>query len=263
MGQELVTQSFALAGALDKAGNIHKLDGGRGEFGRLEQMSQFFQPGIRDRDDAGVRIDGGKGITSYFRFTGGQGIEDGGLADVGQSDKAAAGGQIFFLPVPCSLFYHAVWLTPNTGDSGAAEGAFAFLELHFTYHIAPAGDDELTAVMAIGIFRGVFRDVTQIDILQTGFEGNFPGFFQGAHRGRIVLLHFVERVKSGKMQWRQGAQFIPDPGTHFFQIFGIVVELGDHQIDDLEVDTLLPKNFQTFLGPKLGLRPPFPYKNYR
>jgi len=56
-------------------------------------------------------------------------------------------------------------MTLNTGDGGAAEGTFAFLELHFTYPIAPAGNDELATIMAIRILPWIFGDIVQIDIL--------------------------------------------------------------------------------------------------
>ena len=45
MGQKLVAQPLALAGALDEPGDVHEFHGGGGELGGLEQLSQGFQTG--------------------------------------------------------------------------------------------------------------------------------------------------------------------------------------------------------------------------
>ena len=37
-----------------------------------------------------------------------------------------------------------------------------------------------------------------------------------------------------------------DPSAHFFQIFGVVVELGDHQVHNFQMHALFAENFQGF-----------------
>jgi hypothetical protein len=47
VGQELVAQALALARALDDAGDVDEVDGGRDGLGRPEQLRQLRQPGVR------------------------------------------------------------------------------------------------------------------------------------------------------------------------------------------------------------------------
>ena len=47
VGQELVAQSLALAGALHQTGDVHKFDGGRGHFLGMIHLRQHVQPLVR------------------------------------------------------------------------------------------------------------------------------------------------------------------------------------------------------------------------
>ena len=55
---------------------------------RLEQRGQAVQARVGHGDDAHVRLDGRERIVRRRRVAGGQRVEDGGFADVGQADDA-------------------------------------------------------------------------------------------------------------------------------------------------------------------------------
>ena len=56
-----------------------------------ELAESACEPGVGHGDDADVRIDGAEGIVGRLRLAGaGDGVEEGGLADVGQSDDSGA-----------------------------------------------------------------------------------------------------------------------------------------------------------------------------
>ena len=87
MAQELVSQTSALAGTFDQTGDIHKLHNGGGLFVCLPDLGQFVQPGIRNRNNAGVRLNGAERIVGCLSILGaGQRIEQSGFANIGQTD---------------------------------------------------------------------------------------------------------------------------------------------------------------------------------
>ena len=87
MAKELVAKAGALTCALHKTGNVHELHDGGSLFAGLPDFSQFVQPLVRHSHDAGVRLDGAEGIVCSLRILGGgDGVEQSGLAHVGQTD---------------------------------------------------------------------------------------------------------------------------------------------------------------------------------
>ena len=128
------------------------------------------------------------------------------------------------------------FFTPNARDGPAAVSAVAALHMHLADLVALTGDDQLTAVMAEGIFGLMPGQVADIDILQARLPGQVPGPLQGAHRGGIMIQHLVEGIKPGEMHRRQGAQFSFDPGAHAGEVLRGIVQLGDEQVDDFHVD---------------------------
>ena len=87
MAQELVSQTSALTGTFDQTGDIHKLHNGGGLFVCLPDLGQFVQPGIRNRNNAGVRLNGAERIVGCLSILGaGQRIEQSGFANIGQTD---------------------------------------------------------------------------------------------------------------------------------------------------------------------------------
>ncbi len=87
VAQELVAQAGALAGALDKAGDVDKFhDSGR-LFVGLPDLGQLVQPRVGHRHNAGVRLNGAERIVRRLRvLRAGQRIEQGGFAYIGQAD---------------------------------------------------------------------------------------------------------------------------------------------------------------------------------
>ncbi len=98
IGEELVAQAFALAGTGDQAGDIDELDDGGLDLLRLDDGREGRKPLVGHFDDADVGLDGTEGVILRRNAGLGQGVEEGGLADVGQSDDAAfeAHGSSFF-----------------------------------------------------------------------------------------------------------------------------------------------------------------------
>ena len=86
VGQELVAQALTLAGALHEAGDVDELeDGGGGLLGGVE-VAQPLQPLIGHGHHAHVGVDGAEGVVVGGNTGVGDGIEQSGLAHVGQSD---------------------------------------------------------------------------------------------------------------------------------------------------------------------------------
>ena len=87
VAEEFVAEACALTCALHEARDVHELHDGRGLFVGLPDLSQLVQPLVGHGHDAAVRLDGAEGIVCGLRVLGGgDGIEQSGLADVGQAD---------------------------------------------------------------------------------------------------------------------------------------------------------------------------------
>ena len=89
VGQEFVAQTFTFRGAFHQAGDVNELHGGRYDSLRLDDGGQGFEACIGHRHDAAVRLDGAEGEVLCRDPGFGEGVEQGGLADVGQADDAA------------------------------------------------------------------------------------------------------------------------------------------------------------------------------
>ena len=87
VGQKLVAQALALGGALDQAGNVHKFHHGGGGLLGVVHLGQRVQPVVGYGHHTHVGIDGAEGVVCSLRVLGGgDGVEQSGLADVGQAD---------------------------------------------------------------------------------------------------------------------------------------------------------------------------------
>ncbi|MNT20301.1 hypothetical protein D3C72_1556070 [compost metagenome] len=87
VGQELVAQALALGRAAHQTGHVDEGDPRGDDFLRPGDLRQGVQTRLRDRHVAGVRLDGAERIVGGLsRRRLGQGVEQGGLADVGQAD---------------------------------------------------------------------------------------------------------------------------------------------------------------------------------
>ena len=88
VGQELVAQALALGRALDDAGDVHERDGGRHDLLGVHELGEHRQTVVRQRHDAGIRLDGGERIVLRQHVVAGQCVEQCGLAHVRQADDS-------------------------------------------------------------------------------------------------------------------------------------------------------------------------------
>ena len=86
VAQKLVAQALALGGALHQARDIHKLDHRRGVLLGLIELCQKVQPAVGHGHHAHVGLDGAEGEVGGLGPRVGDGIEQGGLAHIGQAD---------------------------------------------------------------------------------------------------------------------------------------------------------------------------------
>ena len=106
VGEELIAQSFPLAGPLDQARDVHELDDRGGDLLGIVHVRQFLQPLIRHRHHSHIGLDGAEGIIGALGAGIGQGVEQSGLADVRQTHDSEFHSRIFLYSV-----FH-------TGDAG-------------------------------------------------------------------------------------------------------------------------------------------------
>ena len=87
-GQELVAETFAFRCATHDPRDVDEGDRGGQDPFRAEDPSEDGKPRVGDGDHANVRLDGGKGVVGRKDLVLGQGIEQGGLAHIGQTDDS-------------------------------------------------------------------------------------------------------------------------------------------------------------------------------
>ena len=89
VAQEPVAEPLARAGAGHKAGDVHELDRARHRPRRLEQAPDLLEPHVAHLDHADVGLDRAERVGGDVRLpAAGEGVEQGGLAGVGQPDDA-------------------------------------------------------------------------------------------------------------------------------------------------------------------------------
>ncbi|EGJ77201.1 putative GTP-dependent nucleic acid-binding protein EngD [Streptomyces sp. Tu6071] len=88
--EELVAQSLALARAAHDAGDVDEVHRRGEDTGRTEQLGELRQPGVRHAHDAHVRLDRREGVVRGQHVVLREGVEEGGLADIGQADDTDA-----------------------------------------------------------------------------------------------------------------------------------------------------------------------------
>ena len=87
IGQELVTQAFALRRAAHQAGDVDEVDTSRDDLLGAGNGRQSGQAGLRHGDVAGIRLNGAERIVRRLGGRGlRQGVEQGRLADIGQAN---------------------------------------------------------------------------------------------------------------------------------------------------------------------------------
>ena len=88
--QELVAQSFARGRARHEAGDINELHHRRHRALGLHDDGKLVQPIIGHFNHADIRLDGAERVVRGFGLGGGEGVEEGGFADVGEADDTEA-----------------------------------------------------------------------------------------------------------------------------------------------------------------------------
>ena len=88
VAEELVAEPFPRARTLHQARDVHELDRRGDDFGGSGNFGQRSQPGVGHFDDADVWINGAEGIILRRRLARPrEGVEQSGLANVGQADN--------------------------------------------------------------------------------------------------------------------------------------------------------------------------------
>ena len=85
IGEELIAQSLTFGSALYQARDVHKFDGGGGEFLRLVHFAELVQPLVRHGHHAHVGLDGAERIIRGLRARVGNGVKKRAFAHVGQA----------------------------------------------------------------------------------------------------------------------------------------------------------------------------------
>ncbi len=89
VGQKLVAETFTFGRAFHQARDINEFHRRRQDALRFDDFSQLVQTRIGHRYDTGVRLNGTEGEVGRFNTRFGERIEQGGFADVGQTDDTA------------------------------------------------------------------------------------------------------------------------------------------------------------------------------
>ncbi len=178
-GEELIAEAFALGGAAHQAGNIDEGEARRDDLRGLADRRQRVEPLVRHGHVADIGLDGAERVIGCGRGRGlRQRVEQGGLADIRQSDNAA---------------FEAHYDDPNQRRSMPAS--------------APScGLGSGSALLALGDFDAGF-----------GFGFCF-GFFLGLHRVGDARLELVVLAACQILRLaRDGAEQRFEPGMIGFR----------------------------------------------
>jgi hypothetical protein len=99
VAEELIAEAFAFGSAFDETGDVDELHGGGDEGFGFDEVGDFGEALIGHGDYAGVGVDGAEGIVGGLRLGRGEGVEDGGLSDVGETNDSAV--QWHCVSIPC------------------------------------------------------------------------------------------------------------------------------------------------------------------
>ena len=89
VGQELITQPFALARTLDQPCDVHDLYGGGYDALGVYDLCKLIETLIGDGDHADVRLDGTEGEVGGLCLRIGEAVEEGRLPDVWEAYDTA------------------------------------------------------------------------------------------------------------------------------------------------------------------------------
>src|SRR5690606_35502339 len=86
--EELVAQPFADGGAADDAGDVHEAEAGGDDLLAVDVLADDLETRVGDGDHADVRLDGREGVVGRERPRLGEGVEEGGLANIRETNNS-------------------------------------------------------------------------------------------------------------------------------------------------------------------------------
>ena len=89
MAEKLVPETLPGAGTSNQACDVDDLQRGGNQFLRLDVVTEDGKSGIGNRHDTNIGFDGGKGVIGRVSPGGGQRIEEGRLAHIGQTNYSS------------------------------------------------------------------------------------------------------------------------------------------------------------------------------
>ena len=91
VAEKLVAEALAAGGAAHQPGDVDEFELGRDDLCRFRQARTDREPLVGHRDPPDIGLDRAERVIRRLgRFGRGQGVEERGLADIGQADDAAA-----------------------------------------------------------------------------------------------------------------------------------------------------------------------------
>ena len=115
----------------------------------------------------------------------------------------------------------------------------AILEIHLLHKEILSLNHDLSTGGAVGVVSRVTRNVPDKGIVDSFAECECANAFKGCDRGRRQIQKHVVGMKPGEMNRDIRAEFAHYPVHELLQHLVGIVQSGDDQVDDLEMDTAL------------------------
>ena len=127
---------------------------------------------------------------------------------------------------------------PDPGDARVAELAVIAFQVIGRDEIALAFDQQLFAVVAVGVITVVAGHIADVDVSNPLLQGQFAITGQGGDRGGRQAVQFVAREESYKMQGVIGADIFQYPVAHGLDHLLLIGVTRHHEIDQFKVNIL-------------------------
>ena len=135
------------------------------------------------------------------------------------------------LPSPFSL--------PDAGNRLATVVAAALNDVILEDGKAQSSDDELAAVVAIGVVGRMTRHVANVRVVDAFIERDLMRLLQLRYRSGRQVREPVQRVETAEVERYIRAKLLHDPAAKRLQLSGFIIEGWHHERDDLQMNTLL------------------------
>ncbi len=124
----------------------------------------------------------------------------------------------------------------ESDDGGATEAAVAVVEVVGSEFVPIAFDQQFAAVGAVGALPWRVVDVSDVGVLQAGFECDVSSGDQCFVGCAGSVQHAEVGMECGEVDRDAVADVFENPVAHPFQFVGAVVFVGDQQVGDFEPD---------------------------